>query len=38
MAAALAPSDVDTVPGGHDWPTWRALWGRFLDRRFAPAD
>jgi pimeloyl-ACP methyl ester carboxylesterase len=38
MAAALAPSDVDMVPGGHDWPTWRTLWGRFLDRRFAPAD
>jgi pimeloyl-ACP methyl ester carboxylesterase len=38
MAAALAPSDVDTVSGGHDWLTWRTLWGRFLDRRFAPAD
>lgn len=37
LAAALAPSDVDVVPGGHDWPTWRTLWERFLERRFAPA-
>jgi pimeloyl-ACP methyl ester carboxylesterase len=36
MAAALAPADVDIVPGGHDWLTWRRLWERFLDRRFAP--
>ena len=35
MAAALAPDSVDTVPGGHDWPTWRRLWDRFLDRRLA---
>jgi hypothetical protein len=33
MAAALAPDDVDVVPGGHDWPTWRTLWERFLDTR-----
>jgi pimeloyl-ACP methyl ester carboxylesterase len=36
LAEALAPADVDAVPGGHDWPTWRSLWERFLDRRFAP--
>jgi enterochelin esterase-like enzyme len=36
MAAALAPESVDVVPGGHDWPTWRTLWGRFLDARLAP--
>jgi enterochelin esterase-like enzyme len=36
MAAALRPDDVDVVPGGHDWPTWRRLWDRFLDARFAP--
>jgi pimeloyl-ACP methyl ester carboxylesterase len=36
MAAALAPESIDVVPGGHDWPTWRTLWGRFLDARLAP--
>ena len=36
MAAALAPEAVDTVPGGHDWPTWRTLWERFLDARLTP--
>jgi len=35
LAAALAPQSVDTVPGGHDWPTWRQLWERFLDARLA---
>jgi enterochelin esterase-like enzyme len=35
MAAALAPGNVDEVPGGHDWPTWRRLWERFLDARLA---
>lgn len=33
MAEALTPDRVDIVPGGHDWPTWRQLWERFLDRR-----
>jgi pimeloyl-ACP methyl ester carboxylesterase len=36
MAAALEPQNVDIVPGGHDWPTWRRLWERFLDARLAP--
>ncbi|HZC86637.1 MAG TPA: alpha/beta hydrolase-fold protein [Steroidobacteraceae bacterium] len=36
MAAALAPESVDVVPGGHDWPTWRSLWDRFLDARLVP--
>jgi len=35
LAAALAPGEVDTVPGGHDWPTWRRLWDNFLDARLA---
>ncbi len=35
MAAALEPASVDVVPGGHDWPTWRRLWDRFLDLRLA---
>ena len=33
LAAALDPGDVDTVPGAHDWPTWRRLWDNFLDAR-----
>ncbi len=33
LAAALEPGDVDRVPGGHDWPTWRRLWDNFLDAR-----
>ena len=37
LAAALDPKDVDLVPGGHDWPTWRQLWENFLDARFRPA-
>ena len=36
MAAALGPESVDVVPGGHDWPTWRRLWDRFLDVRLVP--
>jgi pimeloyl-ACP methyl ester carboxylesterase len=36
MAAALAADSVDVVTGGHDWPTWRRLWDRFLDARLAP--
>jgi pimeloyl-ACP methyl ester carboxylesterase len=35
MAAALKPDSVDVVPGGHDWPTWKRLWERFLERRLA---
>jgi enterochelin esterase-like enzyme len=27
---ALAPECVREVPGGHDWPAWRRLWGEFL--------
>jgi pimeloyl-ACP methyl ester carboxylesterase len=34
MAAALAPENVDVVPGGHEWPAWRRLWDNFLDTRF----
>lgn len=34
MAAALPSDCVDQVAGGHDWPAWRLLWERFLDRRF----
>ena len=31
MAEALSAESVDTVPGGHEWPAWRHLWGNFLD-------
>jgi pimeloyl-ACP methyl ester carboxylesterase len=36
LAAELAPGEVDTVPGAHDWPTWRRLWDNFLDVRLTP--
>ena len=36
LADALKSEDVDSVPGGHDWPTWRQLWENFLDARFRP--
>jgi pimeloyl-ACP methyl ester carboxylesterase len=38
LAAALGSADVDTVPGGHDWPTWHRLWENFLDARFSTHD
>jgi pimeloyl-ACP methyl ester carboxylesterase len=30
LAEALPPSQRLLVDGAHDWPTWRALWRRFL--------
>ena len=35
LAARLAPERVLTQPGGHDWPTWQALWPCLLDRLVA---
>lgn len=33
MLRALLPADHgDIVDGGHDWPPWRALWQRWLQR------
>lgn len=32
LAALLPPEDVVAVAGGHDWPGWRALWPRILNR------
>lgn len=33
MLAQRLPADrVIQAAGGHDWPTWRALWDRMLDR------
>ena len=31
LAARLPAADVMTCAGGHDWPTWQALWPRLLD-------
>lgn len=36
LADALPASAVDRIPGGHDWPTWRRLWDRFLDAGALP--
>lgn len=30
MAGALPGQSVCAAPGGHDWPTWRSLWVRWL--------
>jgi S-formylglutathione hydrolase FrmB len=35
MAQVLDPASVRELPGGHDWPAWRALWDEFL-REAAP--
>jgi pimeloyl-ACP methyl ester carboxylesterase len=33
LCATALPSDaVDVVDGAHDWPTWRTVWERFLDK------
>jgi hypothetical protein len=36
LADALPAAAVEFAAGGHDWPTWRALWERFLDRLAVP--
>jgi pimeloyl-ACP methyl ester carboxylesterase len=30
LAQHLPPSRVATAPGGHDWPSWTALWRQLL--------
>ncbi len=37
LADALPPAAVEFADGGHDWPTWRTLWERFLDRQVVAA-
>jgi pimeloyl-ACP methyl ester carboxylesterase len=32
LAGVLSPTRVSTVPGGHDWPPWLALWQQWLQR------
>jgi len=36
LAQRLAPDHVLEVPGDHDWPTWLALWTRWLERAAWP--
>ncbi len=33
LAACLSPARCHIVGGGHDWPTWKALWTRIPDAR-----
>jgi pimeloyl-ACP methyl ester carboxylesterase len=35
MAGALPPERVAQRPGGHDWPTWAALWAVWLAQAVA---
>ena len=32
MATTVPPGHASTVPGGHDWAPWRALWNGWLER------
>ncbi len=36
LMAVLPPDRVFEVPGGHDWPPWRALWQAWLARGLLP--
>jgi pimeloyl-ACP methyl ester carboxylesterase len=36
LARALPADSTRVIPGGHDWPVWRALWDNFLDRLGQP--
>jgi pimeloyl-ACP methyl ester carboxylesterase len=37
LLAELLPADrVEYFPGGHDWPTWQALWASWLDDAVLP--
>ena len=38
LSAALPATCSCVIPGGHDWPVWRALWDRFLDTLAGPAN
>jgi|HubBroStandDraft_1064217.scaffolds.fasta_scaffold06681_2 pimeloyl-ACP methyl ester carboxylesterase len=31
-----AQDGIHVIPGGHDWPVWRALWQQFLQSHGAP--
>ena len=32
LAAHLPPQHVLSIPGGHDWRTWKRLWDAFLQQ------
>jgi pimeloyl-ACP methyl ester carboxylesterase len=34
LAGALPAAAVHVTPGGHDWPTWSALWEHWLSSTF----
>ena len=34
LAERLPTASHCRLPGGHDWPVWRQLWGHFLDLGF----
>ena len=34
LAGSLPEDCVTVIEGGHEWPTWTALWENFLDSRF----
>jgi pimeloyl-ACP methyl ester carboxylesterase len=36
LAGALPADSTRVIPGGHDWPVWRALWDNFLDQLGKP--
>lgn len=36
LARALPAHSTCVIPGGHDWPVWRALWDNFLDQLGKP--
>jgi pimeloyl-ACP methyl ester carboxylesterase len=38
LTGALPAACSCVIPGGHDWPVWRALWDRFLDTLAGPAN
>ena len=31
LAGVLPAASTHVIPGGHDWPVWRALWEQFLE-------
>jgi pimeloyl-ACP methyl ester carboxylesterase len=37
MAGTVPPERAATVPGGHDWAPWRAVWNGWLERGLLPA-
>jgi pimeloyl-ACP methyl ester carboxylesterase len=38
MATLLPPDRLSSLPGGHDWPVWQALWSAWLDRGLLPTN